>query len=73
MVGFDGTPGALSAIEVGAMAATIARQPKVVGRTAVEQAIKAARGKPVQHVIDVEAKVVAKQNVAEFRWPGAPE
>ncbi len=67
VVGFDGTPDALVAIEVGAMAATIAQQPKVLGRTAVEQAVKAAKGEQVQHVIDVEVKVVTRQNVAEFR------
>lgn len=67
VVGFDGTPDALLAIEAGAMAATIAQQPKVLGRIAVEQAVKAARGEQVQQVIDVEVKVVTKQNVAEFK------
>ncbi len=36
------------------MAATIAQQPKVLGRGAVEQAVKAAKGEQVQQVIDVE-------------------
>lgn len=67
VVGFDGTPDALLAIEAGAMAATIAQQPKVLGRIAVEQAVKAARGEQVQQVIDVEVKVVNRQNVAEFK------
>lgn len=44
-----------------------AQQPKVLGRTAVEPAIKVAEGEPVQQVIDVEVKGVTKQNVAEFR------
>jgi ABC-type sugar transport system substrate-binding protein len=67
VVGFDGTPDALSAVETGAMAATIAQQPKVLGRIAVGQALKTAKGEPVQQVIDVEVKVVTKQNVTEFR------
>ncbi|MGH3774300.1 MAG: substrate-binding domain-containing protein [Pseudonocardiaceae bacterium] len=66
VVGFDGTPDALAAIEVGAMAATIAQQPRVLGRTAVEQAVHAAKGEQVQQVIDVEVKVVTRQNVAAF-------
>src|SRR5918998_3852345 len=67
VVGFDGTPDALSAVETGAMAATIAQQPKVLGRIAVGQALKTAKGEPVQQAIDVEVKVVTKQNVTEFR------
>lgn len=67
VVGFDGTPDALVAIKAGAMAATIAQQPKVLGRTAVEQAVKAARGEQVQQVINVEVKIVTKQNVAQFK------
>ncbi len=67
VVGFDGTPDALVAIESGAMAATIAQQPKILGRTAVEQAVKAARGEQVDEVIDIEVKVVTQNNVAQFK------
>ncbi|MFI9810908.1 substrate-binding domain-containing protein [Saccharothrix variisporea] len=67
VVGFDGTPDGLKAVEDGTMAATIAQQPDVLGRKAVEQAVKAARGEAVQEVVDVEVKVVTKQNVAEFK------
>jgi ABC-type sugar transport system substrate-binding protein len=66
VVGFDGTPDGLKAVQDGTMAATVAQQPKVLGRQAVEQAVKAARGEQVQQVIDVEVKIVTKQNVAEF-------
>ncbi|GAA0225092.1 hypothetical protein GCM10010492_24080 [Saccharothrix mutabilis subsp. mutabilis] len=67
VVGFDGTPDGLKAVEDGTMAATIAQQPEVLGRKAVEQAVKAARGEAVQEVVDVEVKVVTKKNVAEFK------
>ncbi|MEO6090260.1 MAG: substrate-binding domain-containing protein [Umezawaea sp.] len=67
VVGFDGTPDGLKAIEEGTMAATIAQQPKVLGRKAVEQAVKAAKGEAVQQVVDVEVKVVTKKNLAEFK------
>ncbi|HEX6340369.1 substrate-binding domain-containing protein [Umezawaea sp.] len=67
VVGFDGTPDGLKAVEDGTMAATVAQQPKVLGRKAVEQAVKAARGEAVQQVVDVEVKVVTKKNLAEFK------
>ncbi|SDH54735.1 ribose transport system substrate-binding protein/ribose transport system permease protein [Lentzea fradiae] len=66
VVGFDGTPDGLKAIQDGTLAATIAQQPKLLGSKAVEQAVKAAKGEAVQQVVDVEVKVVTKQNVAEF-------
>ncbi|MFS8100441.1 substrate-binding domain-containing protein [Lentzea alba] len=66
VVGFDGTPDGLKAIQDGTMVATIAQQPKLLGSKAVEQAVHAAKGEPVQQVVDVEVKVITKQNVAEF-------
>ncbi len=66
VVGFDGTPDGLKAIQDGTLTATIAQQPKVLGEQAVEQAVKAAKGEAVQQVVDVEVKVVTKKNVAEF-------
>ncbi|KJK47257.1 ABC transporter substrate-binding protein [Lentzea aerocolonigenes] len=66
VVGFDGTPDGLKAIQDGTMVATIAQQPKLLGSKSVEQAVKAAKGEPVQQVVDVEVKVITKQNVAEF-------
>ncbi|MFI6098362.1 substrate-binding domain-containing protein [Lentzea sp. NPDC051213] len=66
VVGFDGTPDGLKAIQDGTLAATIAQQPKLLGSKAVEQAVKATKGEPVQQVVDVEVKVITKKNVAEF-------
>jgi ribose transport system substrate-binding protein len=66
VVGFDGTPDGLKAIQDGTLVATIAQQPKQLGSKAVEQAVKAAKGEAVQQVVDVEVKVITKQNVAEF-------
>jgi ribose transport system substrate-binding protein len=66
VVGFDGTPDGLKAIQEGTLAATVAQQPKLLGSKAVEQAVKAAKGEAVQQVVDVEVKVITKQNVAEF-------
>ncbi|SMD09389.1 substrate-binding domain-containing protein [Lentzea albidocapillata] len=66
VVGFDGTPDGLKAIQDGTLAATIAQQPKLLGSKAVEQAVHAAKGEPVQQVVDVEVKVITAKNVAEF-------
>ncbi|NKE57765.1 D-ribose ABC transporter substrate-binding protein [Lentzea sp. PSKA42] len=66
VVGFDGTPDGLKAIQDGTLVATIAQQPKLLGSKAVEQAVKASKGEAVQQVVDVEVKVITKQNVAEF-------
>ncbi|MEU7478496.1 substrate-binding domain-containing protein [Lentzea sp. NPDC042327] len=66
VVGFDGTPDGLKAIQDGTLYATVAQQPKVLGEKAVEQAVHAAKGEAVQQVVDVEVKVITKQNVAEF-------
>ncbi|ANZ37128.1 D-ribose ABC transporter substrate-binding protein [Lentzea guizhouensis] len=66
VVGFDGTPDGLKAIQEGTLFATIAQQPKALGEKAVEQAVHAAKGEAVQQVVDVEVKVITKQNVAEF-------
>ncbi|SEP70046.1 monosaccharide ABC transporter substrate-binding protein, CUT2 family [Lentzea xinjiangensis] len=66
VVGFDGTPDGLKAVQEGTLAATIAQQPKLLGSKSVEQAVRAAKGESVQQVVDVEVKAVTKQNVAEF-------
>ncbi|KOV88876.1 substrate-binding domain-containing protein [Nocardia sp. NRRL S-836] len=66
VVGFDGTPDGLKAIQDGTLFATVAQQPKALGEKAVEQAVHAAKGEAVQQVVDVEVKVITKQNVAEF-------
>ncbi|KJK46978.1 ABC transporter substrate-binding protein [Lentzea aerocolonigenes] len=67
VVGFDGTPEALQAVQDGTMAATVAQQPELLGRRAVEQAVRAARGARAQQVVDVPVRIVTKQNVAGFR------
>ncbi|GHH35563.1 substrate-binding domain-containing protein [Lentzea cavernae] len=66
VVGFDGTPDGLKAIQDGTLAATVAQQPKLLGSKAVEQAVHAAKSEAVQQVVDVEVKVITQKNVAEF-------
>ncbi|MCO1579471.1 substrate-binding domain-containing protein [Crossiella sp. SN42] len=66
IVGFDGTPEALAAVESGKLAATVAQQPKELGRQAVEQAIRYLKGQTVRNLVEIPTRVVTKANVREF-------
>lgn len=66
VVGFDGTPDGLKAVETGTLYASVAQQPKELGRIAVLNAVKAVRGKDVDTMVKVPVKVVTKKNVADF-------
>ncbi|MFE0130306.1 substrate-binding domain-containing protein [Streptomyces sp. NPDC059037] len=66
VVGFDGTPDGLKAVEAGTLYASVAQQPKELGRIAVRNAVNAARGKDVDPMVKVPVKVVTEKNVADF-------
>lgn len=66
VVGFDGTPDGLKAVEAGTLYASVAQQPKELGRIAVQNAVQAARGKDVESMVKVPVKVVTEKNVADF-------
>jgi ribose transport system substrate-binding protein len=66
VVGFDGTPDGLKAIQAGTLNASIAQQPQLLGQQAVQGAIKAAKGEKVEATVAVPVKAVNKDNVAEF-------
>ncbi|MEV0319355.1 substrate-binding domain-containing protein [Streptomyces sp. NPDC050658] len=66
VVGFDGTPDGLKAVEAGTLYASIAQQPAELGRIAVRNAVDSARGKDVESMVKVPVKVVTKKNVADF-------
>lgn len=66
VVGFDGTPDGLKAIEAGTLYASVAQQPKELGKIAVQNAVKAAKGEKVEKTIKVPVKVVTSENVADF-------
>ncbi|MEV3988028.1 substrate-binding domain-containing protein [Streptomyces sp. NPDC049837] len=66
VVGFDGTPDGLKAVEAGTLHASIAQQPEEIGRIAVRNALRAGQGKKVAGVVKVPVKVVTKDNVADF-------
>ncbi|MFB0621154.1 substrate-binding domain-containing protein [Streptomyces sp. AGS-58] len=66
VVGFDGTPDGLTAVKDGTLYASVAQQPAQLGRTAVDNALRAVRGKKVEPMVKVPVKVVTKHNVAGF-------
>jgi ribose transport system permease protein len=66
VVGFDGTPDGLKAVEGGSLYASVAQQPTQLGRIAVDNALRALQGKKIEETVKVPVKVVTKQNVAGF-------
>jgi len=66
VIGFDGTPDGLKAVADGTLYASVAQQPKELGRIAVENALRVAEDKDVEKTVMVPVKVVTKENVAEF-------
>jgi ribose transport system substrate-binding protein len=66
VVGFDGTPDGLKAVQAGTMAALVAQQPKLIGGTGVEDALKVTAGDKVETQPKIEVKLVTKDNVADF-------
>ncbi|WP_406504762.1 substrate-binding domain-containing protein [Streptomyces sp. NBC_00212] len=66
VVGFDGTPDGIKAVEAGTLYASVAQQPAELGRMAVRNAVRAARGEKPESAVKVPVKVVTKKNAAEF-------
>lgn len=62
VVGFDATDDAIAAIKAGRMGATIAQQPDLIGKTAVENAVKLIGGETIEKSIPVEVTLVTKDN-----------
>lgn len=70
VVGFDGTPDGLRAVEEGTMTATVAQQPAELGKIAVRNAVRAAEGEPVDKKLQAPVEVVTKENVSRFMKSG---
>jgi len=58
VVGFDGTDDGIAAVKRGAMFATVAQQPALIGSLGIETADKVIKGQPVAADIPVPLKVV---------------
>ncbi len=66
VVGFDGTPDGLKAVQEGTLAATVAQQPDELGRMSVRNAVRIARDEDVDAEIKVPVKVVTEENAKAF-------
>lgn len=66
VVGFDGTPDGLKAVGAGTLYASVAQQPKELGKIAVQNAVRAVEGEKVDSMVKVPVKVVTQKNVADF-------
>ncbi|WP_394019691.1 D-ribose ABC transporter substrate-binding protein [Anaerococcus cruorum] len=58
VVGFDGNNDAISAVEDGSISATVAQQPKEMGKLAIETAIKYLKGEQVEEQVDSPLELV---------------
>ncbi len=67
VVGFDANPNAAAAVLAGDMAATIAQNPKNMGRLGVENALKVKKGEKIDAVIDTGTVLVTKENAADYK------
>ncbi len=66
VVGFDGTPDALKAVKAGTLYASVAQQPRELGRLALRQALAAAGDEKTEAVVKVPVKVVTGRNAGDF-------
>lgn len=66
VVGFDGIPEALRAVQAGRMEATVAQVPEQLGRNAVEQAVTAIDGGLVAPRVPVGVELVTGANVGQY-------
>ncbi|WP_425833491.1 substrate-binding domain-containing protein [Streptomyces fractus] len=67
VIGFDGTPDGFKAVKAGTLYASVAQQPRELGKMAVQNAIAAAKDKKIPSAVKVPVKVVTAKNVADFK------
>ncbi|HTS60391.1 MAG TPA: sugar ABC transporter substrate-binding protein [Candidatus Acidoferrales bacterium] len=66
VVGIDATREAVRAVKDGRLAGDVAMYPERLGSTAVQYALRALRGEPIEKRIDVGETLVTKENAALF-------
>lgn len=66
IVGFDTSPFIFAAIKDGHIEATVAQQPSLMGRRAVEAALRVIAGEALEPIIPIETLLVTADNVEEF-------
>lgn len=66
VVAFDGTPEGIKGVRGGTLTATVAQQPRLLGKQAVHWAVRAAEGERLPRLVKVPVVLVTRQNAAEF-------
>lgn len=61
VIGFDGNDDALNAIKAGKMEATVAQQPELIGKLAIDAGVDVIQGKKVPKNIPAPLKLVVKE------------
>ena len=61
VIGFDGNDDALNAIKAGKLEATVAQQPQLIGKLAVDAGRDVVQGKKVEKMIPAPLKLVTKE------------
>ena len=72
LVGFDGLPVALKAIEAGEMEATVRQDPERMGREGIDLALKVVAGEEVPEFTPIDGILISAENVAQFLEGGEP-
>lgn len=67
IIGFDASPDALTAIEGGQLAGSIAQFPDKIGQLGAETAAKVARGESVEKFVNTGVELVTKENLSTFK------
>jgi ribose transport system substrate-binding protein len=67
VIGVDGIPQALDAVQHGALTATVAQYPYMIGQLGVEACLAAARGARLPARVDAPVSVITRANVAAAR------
>ena len=66
IVGFDGTADGIKAVKNGTLGATIAQQPALLGKAAVDQAADILAGKTVSKTTPIKVVLVTKDNAKDY-------
>ncbi|MBB4889444.1 ribose transport system substrate-binding protein [Streptomyces netropsis] len=66
VVAFDGTPDGIKAVRGGTLTATVAQQPRLLGKQAVDWAVRASEGERLPRLVKVPVVLVTRENAAEF-------
>ena len=60
IVGFDATNDAIKAVKDGKMAATVAQQPKIIGKLGINASLKILAGEPIDKFIPVPLELITR-------------